>query len=76
MTKPNTSKRLIKLLKSTDDSHQKFSLLWTQCTEELLRLQEENIALRTCAIKYLDYLGVSKPEHALNSDLKDPDMLA
>lgn len=42
---------------------------------ELRRLYEENTALRKCATKYLDYLGIPDQENALDSDLKNKDML-
>lgn len=43
--------------------------------QERKRLHEENTALRKCAIKYLDYLRVPNQEKALESDMKNKDML-
>lgn len=42
---------------------------------ELRRLEAENTALRSCALKYLDFLCIPDQEKALAADLKDPKML-
>jgi hypothetical protein len=46
-----------------------------KASKELLRLDAENKALRACALKYLDYLNVTNQNKALESDLKNPEMI-
>ncbi len=43
---------------------------------EILRLREDNEALRKCAVKYLKWLNIKDPKKSLESDLSDPEMLS
>ena len=66
-----TIRRLLKAFNTTPPSQP----APVQEQVKLRQLHEENAALRKCALKYLDYLQVTDQLKALESDLKNPEML-